>query len=416
MKICILTHTFPRFTDDYSAPFMDGVARGMAEAQNEVFVLTPFTPGLEIQRPNRKYKLVTYKYIFIDNWHTLGYSKTLVNDMQLKPVVYLLAPLMFMMACISLYRLVKKEKIDIINAHWILPNGFIAAVISILTGVPVVSTLPGSDVYIARKNFIFRWAARFAGHYSSAITSNSQQLLEDLKQLGVKNSMTETIIYGVDPTQFKPDASQTKQLKDYYNIAAGKVVVLAVGRLVAKKGFVYLIKAAAKIVKENNNVIFMIIGEGDQRQELEALIQKEQLDQYFRLPGWVDYKQLVHVYNLADVFILPSIRDDKGNLDDQSVAVVEAMACAKPVITSNLPGYQIVVYDNQNGYLVKERDVEGISSAIRKLVSSPSLQKKFSSKSRELIVKHFSHNAVGQQYTKLFAKILDLNVAKRSRV
>ena len=65
---------------------------------------------------------------------------------------------MFIFGTIALYKLVKKEKIDIVNAHWILPNGFIASVVSKLTEVPVVSTLPGSDVYMAdRNNLIDIW-------------------------------------------------------------------------------------------------------------------------------------------------------------------------------------------------------------------------------------------------------------------
>ncbi len=169
MKICIITHTFPRFDQDVAAPFMGGVADGIAENGNEVVVLSPFSPKFKKKQLDKKYKLITYKYAPLGSWHVLGYSETLTDDKSLKFSGYLLSPLMIFFGAVALYRLVRKERIDLINAHWILPNGFIASIVSILTGVPVVSTLPGSDVYMADKNNIFRHMARFASETSKAI-------------------------------------------------------------------------------------------------------------------------------------------------------------------------------------------------------------------------------------------------------
>src|SRR3990170_3318896 len=107
MRICILTHTFPRFEKDIAAPFMHGVANAIASAGNEVFVLTPYTRGIKKKRKGQKYRLITYKYIFPGSFHKLGYSQTLTNDMSLKPVVFFLAPFMYFFAIVTLCRLVK---------------------------------------------------------------------------------------------------------------------------------------------------------------------------------------------------------------------------------------------------------------------------------------------------------------------
>ena len=101
MKICILTHTFPRYKKDFAAPFMDGVAEGIRAAENEVFVLTSFTPGFKRKITDQKYKIITYKYIFPDSLHRLGYSQTLSNDMELKTVMWLLSPLMYFFGTIA---------------------------------------------------------------------------------------------------------------------------------------------------------------------------------------------------------------------------------------------------------------------------------------------------------------------------
>ncbi|OGM80644.1 hypothetical protein A2366_01460, partial [Candidatus Woesebacteria bacterium RIFOXYB1_FULL_33_9] len=280
MKICILTHTFPRFEKDVAAPFMDGVATGMVENKNEVIVLTPFSSKFSKFLKSKKYKLVLYKYAPFKSWHKLGYSETLTDDKTLKFTNLLLSPFMFTFGILALYKLVKKEKIDIINAHWILPNGFIACVVSRLTGVPVVSTLPGSDVYMADRNNLYRYMAKFASETSKAISSNSPQLLVDLakicEKLGTKKGLIQKksypIMYGVDPKKFYPTTKNITSIRKKLKILGDNIIISSVGRLVSKKGYKYLVEAAPKIIKENKKVTFAIFGEGDQRKELEKRV------------------------------------------------------------------------------------------------------------------------------------------------
>lgn len=414
MKVCILTHTFPRYKNDFAAPFMHGVAEGIRAAGNEVFVLTPFTFGFKRKKNDQKYKIITYKYIYPLSLHKLGYSQTLNNDMELKVVMLLLSPFMYFFGILALIRLIKMEKIEVVNAHWILPNGFIAGVAKVFTGVKVVSTLPGSDVYMAQKNYLFSFMARFATRMSDRVTSNSPQLLDDLaeiytkdhsKQEIVKNKFS-PIIYGVDPNVFKPINKMNKIIRKKLNISDDNLIILGVGRLVAKKGFKYMIKAIPTILKLNKNITFVIIGEGDQRKLLENLSNKLGLKSSLRLPGWAKYDELLYYYNVCDVFILPSVRDEEGNLDDQSVSVVEAMACAKPVITTDFPGYKIVIRDGENGFLIPEKNSNMISKSVLKLINSSKLRSKMGKASRDLILKKFSWKAIGKQYTYLFSDML----------
>lgn len=418
MRICILTHTFPRFSGDTVAPFMHGVAESIQKAGNKVFVLTPFTPGFKRKKTDQKYKIITYKYVFPDSLHRLGYSQTLINDVELKTIMWVLSPLMYFFGTIALIRLIKKEKIDIVNAHWILPNGFIAGVAKIFTGVKVVSTLPGSDVYMAQKNFFFGFLAKFATLMSGWVTSNSPQLLDDLvevntkdvsRQKGLKRKFS-SIIYGVDPKKFRPTTKMREITRKKFSVPDNDLIVLGVGRLVDKKGFKYLIKAVPAVLKANKNVTFVVIGEGDQRQELEDLAKDLGVNGNIRLPGWVDYDKLVHYYNVSDIFILPSIRDEEGNLDDQSVSVVEAMACGKPVITTDFSGYKIVVKDGINGYLVSEKRSELIADRIVKLLSSKALRLRMGRNSRKLVIRNFSWRAIGEQYSLLFRRLVNKSV------
>lgn len=401
MKICLLTHTFPRFNGDSAAPFMDGVAESLCQKNNEVFVLTPYSPLFKnIER--KPYKIITYKYILPKCLHLLGYSKTLTNDKKIPLVNLLISPLLYLFGFIALLRLIKKEKIDLISAHWILPNGFIASVASLLTGIPVVSTLPGSDVYMAQKNLVFKLMVRFAAFISKGITSNSPELLHDLQQLGVDSKKFSTIIYGVDPFKFYPNYKNRQDLRKRLNIVEDAIIILSVGRLVEKKGFKYLVEAASLILQKNKEVIFVIIGDGDQQKELEDLIEKKGLTNNFYLLGDINYQKLPDYYNMADIFILPSIRDSKGNLDDQSVAVIEAMACGLPVVTTNFLGYRVVIKNKMSGFLLPPKNILRISQTLNNLILSRNLREKIGKQARINVLKKFSWQIIGYEYLQLF--------------
>jgi len=174
-----------------------------------------------------------------------------------------------------------------------------------------------------------------------------------------------------------------------------------------KKGYKYLIEASPLVLKKHPNLTFVIIGGGDQHKKLVALTKKLGVSDSFRFLGWVDFERIVHYYNLGDIFILPSVRDEAGNLDDQSVSVVDAMAVGLPIITTDFPGYRIVVKNGINGFLTKEKDVTQLAQAIDKLVSSKTLRMKMGKKSRELVLKNFSWEAIGKQYYNLFKKVLN---------
>ncbi len=413
MKICILTHTFPRFADDkISSIFMAEVAQSLVDAGNEVWVLTPFTPVFKPYKTN--YKLITYKYIFPDFLHKLGYSETLTNDLKLPFIMWLLSPFMYLFGFLALLKLVLTEKINVINAHWVLPNGFIAGMVSLFTGVPVVSTLPGSDVYMAKKNILFKTLAIFATWKSKWITSNSGQLIADLDRItGISlKDKSSTIVYGIGSNKFKPNKILGEKTRKTLGYSKETVVVLGVGRLVAKKGFEYLIKAIPEIIKSNKNVQFVIIGDGDQRQFLADLANKLGILNYIKFLGSISYVEMNKYYNMADIFILPSIRDEGGNLDDQSVAVMDAMACGKSVITTNFPGYRLVVKDGISGFLTEEKDSQMIAQRIMELSKSKPLRKKLGRAARQSVVNDFSWPVIGRQYTKLFSSLVANNYSQ----
>ncbi len=347
-NILIMSQTFPLNKRDHTAHFMLDFSTGFAELGHNVIVLLPFHPNLTINYLVPNLKVVSFKYIYPTKFHKLGFGKTLVNDQKIKWFVYLLFPFYFLSAVVNLYQLTRKEKIDLISAHWVLPNGLISALVSRLTGIPLIITLPGSDVYLARRNIFFNFATKYAIKSATKVISNSPQLLKDLN---IKDG--KVISYPVLPNKVQRAKKNSK------------IIIATAGRSVEKKGFEILKKTIPKI----------------------EIITDLPINKF--------RQKLLEV----DIFIAYSIRDSTGNLDDASVVVLEAMAAGCVVITSNLPGYKKIIKNHQFGFVIN--DLAELTAIVDILKKNPALRTKIGRAARKNINNNFSPKFIAKQYLKL---------------
>ena len=201
MKVCTLTHTYPRFPNDINAPFVEHLMEHIARLENDVSVLTAYDPEWNRTPGDHNVDLRTYRYILPDRLHILGYSRTIEGNIKFRKRMLMLSPFLFIFAHRAFLRLVKEKKPDIIHAQWILPNGFIAGHISRITGIPLLIQLHGSDVFTAEKNALFRSMARYAASHADYIVSPSPDLTARLGALGIDKS-------GLFPMQLNPTFQQ----------------------------------------------------------------------------------------------------------------------------------------------------------------------------------------------------------------
>ena len=185
MKVCTLTHTYPRFEGDINAPFVEHLMEHIARLGNDVSVLTAYDPEWNRMPDDHTVDLSTYRYVWPERLHILGYSRTIEGNIRFPKRMLALSPLLFFSAFLAFTKLVIKKKPDILHAQWILPNGFIAALVSMVTGVPLLIQLHGSDVFTAEKNALFRHMTRFAASQADYIVSPSPDLVERLGRIGI---------------------------------------------------------------------------------------------------------------------------------------------------------------------------------------------------------------------------------------
>jgi len=404
MNICVLTHTFPKNAKDGTAAFMEPFVNGLVEAGNNVVLITPFHK--EFKRSGDKFKIIKYKYIWPDKLHLLGYSRSMKADVSLKFANYIFLPFLIFFGTISLLKTIKDESIDIINVHWILPNGLIAYFASKLSNVPYVITLPGTDVYLARKNKIFSFITKMIANSSSGILSNSHLILKRILNMGLVNKPNDVIPYPVNVFALKPKKGSALTLRNELGIKNECVVIMAIGRLVYKKGFYYLIKAMPQVIKYFSQVKLIIGGDGDLRKDLTDMVKRLKLTKFVLFTGNINRDKILEYYNIADIFVAPSIVDQEGNVDGGPVVSYESMACGKTQIATNVLGVSDIIKDGVNGYVVKQKDSGALANALNKLVGSKKVREKMGIENRKKALSIFSTKEIGIRYSIFFRKIL----------
>lgn len=379
MKVCMLTHGYPRFSDDTTAPFIESIAETLQQQEDvEVTVLTPDTPQFKRSETDSTVNLRTYRYFFPRQFQRLGYSNSLVNDCALKKYVYLLAPFLFISGIIHLFSLSRKHKFDVIHAHWLLPNGFICAVVNRLLKIPFVITLHGSDIFVSKQNFIFKNMAKWTLKHAAMVTSVTPVFLPELAALGVPEQKRCMIPNGVTPSVFStPSQRKITEMRETLSIPDDCSVVFALGRIVLKKGFDVLIQALPYIKEKVQDVKVIIGGDGTDLSRLKTLAMELGVSDIVQFPGTINRADVPIYFYLSDLFVLPAVFDPKGNVDGCPIVILEAMACGKPVVSTDISGIPIVVKDGETGLLVKEKNVNDLATAIISLLENPEKREQF---------------------------------------
>jgi len=403
LRVCVVTHTFPRDKKDPTAPFMREFAQGLSQAGADVTVLTPWTRNLVTKTSS--FGINTYKYIWPDIFHRLGYSRAMSADVSLKFYNYFLIPFMIIFGVINLIRISKNKKIDIVNVHWILPNGLIAYIASFFTKVPYVITLPGTDVYLVKKSRLLAHIAKAIADRSVGITSNNTYFLDTITQLGV-DKPTEVISYPSDISIYKPSKRLRNKWRTTYKISSNTIVLTGVGRFVYKKGFEYLIKSFAKLNKLHKNTMLVLVGDGLLRSEYEKLVDSLGVGGSTLFAGMIQRDDLSGIYNMSDIFVVPSVIDKKGNVDGSPVALVEAMACGVPAVITNVVGISNDFKEKDYVSVVKEKNVQELTSSLSVLCNNNQKRKRYGARCATYATHNLSTRIIGNKYCEFFKKTM----------
>lgn len=355
----VLASTFPARTGDGTPSFVRDLAVGMA-GEADVRVLVPAVPGGAATEDADGIRVRRYRF-FWRRFEDLAQGAMLEN-VRSRPSRLLQVPCLLVAQFFAVRRAVRERRPEVIHAHWIIPQGLVARLAA--PRVPLVVTTLGGDLY-ALRDPLSRAIKRSVLRHARAVTVMN----EEMRRIAIS--------LGADPdtTTVRPMGAQVAQFAEAARARAGRasqtpVRLLAVGRLVEKKGFAVLLEALrgldrAGIPPEAWHLT--VVGDGP----LRAALEEQAADLPVTFAGQLTRDALTRADAEADIAVFPSVRAASGDQDGLPVALLEAMASGCAVIVTDLPGLDEAVTHETYGLIVPSGDVDALRRALGHLISRP---------------------------------------------
>jgi len=290
-------------------------------------------------------------------------------------------------------RCAKRQAISHIHAYFINWPANIALAVSIVTGMDFSISAHAKDVFMknnslglkAKKSKFIRTCNRFAlGLLKSKVPPECHHKLR-LIYHGLR------VAGGCVNPAFK----KTRESTD-------KARIIAVGRLVSKKGFGLLLRAFASVTEQKPDIKLLIVGDGPDGFYLKSLSRKLHLDGRIQFAGWRKPCETIRFIRDSDFLVAPSVVAEDGDRDGIPNVILEAFFCGVPVIASDLGGINEAVKHRRTGLLVEPGDIKGLADAIKELLEDKNLQNTLSHKAYESAIRNFDTVKNVRGFSELF--------------
>jgi colanic acid/amylovoran/stewartan biosynthesis glycosyltransferase WcaL/AmsK/CpsK len=300
----------------------------------------------------------------------------------------------------ALYRLATLKsagrRFDVLHAHFgPVANSFRFA--RALWGAPLVATFHGYDFSVVPREQGARVYERLFD-VADAVTVNSDYASRQVIGLGCAPDRIHKHHYGVEVGHFLRE--------DRARQVAEPVCLLTVARLVEKKGIEYALQAVARVRQAHPNLQYHIVGDGPLRAALTKLAGLLGLQEVAVFHGAKDSRFVQQRMAEADVFLLPSVTAADGDQEGTPVSLIEAQATGLPVLSTLHSGIPEVVLDGGSGFLVRERDVEGLADRLLYLIEHPEVCRTMGARGRQHVEEQFDLPKLNQDLVALYRQAI----------
>lgn len=290
-------------------------------------------------------------------------------------------------------RIIKNFKPDILHAHWATSYGLIGA----LSGFhPFILSVWGADVFdFPGKSFLHRKIVEFNLRKADRILSTSEIMAKET--LRYTDKPITVTPFGIDTGIFRSRIVE--------NIFERDSIVIGTIKTLEKKYGIDILINAFSVVRKNNpglKLKLLIVGGGSEEESLRQLTRDLHIDADTVFTGKIKYDDVVSYYNMLDVYVAVSVLDSESF----GVAVLEASACEKPVIVSDVGGLPEVVVNGETGIIVKVKNVEATSAAIERLIFDESLRKQFGINGRKRVLEKYDWSENVKQMISIYNEVL----------
>ena len=298
----------------------------------------------------------------------------------------------------KLVRVITRLRPDIIHAHD--PHGVATASLALSLGGGSASAEPTPPLVASRRvdfhlkgNSFARWKHRQVDCFIAASETIRRMLLAD----GVPENRTATVHEGIDVDHVV--AAPPVNLHETFFLPHGAPIVGNVAALVPHKGQRHLIETAHLVVQEMPDVRFIILGEGELREQLEKLVREYHLERHVLLPGF--RADVLGCLKGFDLFAMSSVSEGLGT------SLLDAMACKKAIVATRAGGIPEVVEDEVTGVLVEPRDHRAMAAAIVRLLSDDTTRNRMAAAGFERVRDRFTVDRMIAETVAVYGRVAD---------
>ena len=296
----------------------------------------------------------------------------------------------------KLYRLLKSHKFDIIHTH-AYSAGTIGRMSAFFAGVPVIIS-HNHNIYDYYNKY-HHLVERFLSYITDGIICVSDMIKKFANETqGIDTKKLVTIYNGIENIR-SVSGKETSSLRKELGIPRNHTVMGTVAQFSEKKGLAYLIKSASILLEHRKDVNFLLVGDGTIMGDLKQLCHNLKIGENVIFTG--ERSDIPEMLSLIDIFVLPSIREGLP------LAILEAMACGKAVIATNVGGVPEVVKNGISGILVPPKDPEALHCAMNELLGNRGKLKKMGYNGKRVSIESFSSKTMVGKIEDLYDSLLN---------
>jgi phosphatidylinositol alpha-1,6-mannosyltransferase len=300
----------------------------------------------------------------------------------------------------ALRRLVRAHQIDSVHCGKCLPEGALALALKVWLGVPYVCYAHGEEMTLAATSRELTWMSRRVLRGARFLIANSRNTARLLReQWGVPARRIRVLHPGVDTTRFTP-AGRDRELRARLGWS-DRPVVLTVGRLQKRKGHDVMIRALPEVRRSCPDVLYAVVGDGEERATLQGLVADLRLGDYVRFHGELTDDEMLRCYQQCDLFVLAN-RQVGQDIEGFGMVLLEAQACGKPVVAGASGGTAETMRIPETGLIVPCDEPGPLATVVSELLSDPERSARLGVAGRRWVVERFDWVTLSLQAIRLF--------------
>ncbi len=302
----------------------------------------------------------------------------------------------------QLIKIIKDENITHIHTGRVIHEGVIAWLLSFLTKTTYITFVHGEDVETAATSREHNLMVKQVCKKAQAIICNSHNSANIVKRLSYASDNKITVLHpGFDEQKFFP-AKHDPLFKEKMGWV-DKKIILTVGRLQERKGQDKMIEAMPALLKQNPNTLYVIVGRGECKENLECLVERLFLQNNVQFLDEISDEEMIKCYQQCDLFILPN-RTIDNDIEGFGMVLVEAQACGKAVVAGDSGGTKETMDIGNSGLVIDCSKSEIISAALNDLFSNESRLQKMGLEGETFVNTHFTWDTHLIKAKKTFAQ------------